>query len=341
MNKTRSDSPQRATVAFSTVYRKWVPTQAWLTEAVRATATHLYSELLEEGRGKRSSYPRGIHWAAISGYVSRAFGALVDDTLPQFSPSLIMDLLDRLEDLAHIEQGYCIPRESRVVRLNASWGRIAGGLPLEFSEHPDKSVRSVLHETIGRIALLADYNEGDIGEEHSEVFTWSAMNHEKIFSLLSETLPERMSTQPDEGTVTFYNCQSTYARVRSDRWQNKAVRDEFVVARTTGPATHYFVCFADGTRSGFRWFEVDKDEGRKWVLLAEMRSSVQNVIRRQFIEKQTLFRLPDMLPTAWTRDVIACSSTCVRVDRGWELGVLEESLPLLELLLKSANIRLI
>ena len=190
-----------------------------------------------------------------------------------------IDLLVLLEDLAQIGRGYCVPRESRVVRLARNWGRIAGGLPLYSSEHPDLGIKSVHDNTIGRVAELIDgFDSHDRGTEHSEVFAWMGRNTEQIFAGLNQDLPDRRSSQPPEKAVVFYNAGFHRARTRGHRWQGKAPRDQFVVARTTGLPTHYFICFAKGS-SSWQWFELSKEEARKWVLLVEKCAGTTNVVR--------------------------------------------------------------
>jgi hypothetical protein len=325
-------------VTISEDYREWSATQSWLAEVIRTVATTLYAKVTDEG-GENS--PIAIHRNAISGQVARTFGLILDETAPQLSVSAGIDILIRLGDLATIGQGYCIPRESRIVRLTRTWGRIGGGLPLSFSEHQEASVKSPPVPTIGRVVELADdFDVYDRGTEHSEVFTWISSSKEHILSLLNQDLPDRRSSQPPNGTVKFYNAEFRCARTRLDRWQNKAVENQFAVARTTGLPTHYFVCFRKEKLSGWHWFELTKEEARKWMLVAERRAGTTNKVRAKHSENEVHLWLPDMLPEAWTAALLGCSATILPTNGGWELGVPRDAFPLLRMLLQSANLEL-
>src|SRR5207253_7257491 len=131
-------------------YRDWRPTQAWLAEMTRMVAARLYAQVQAKGVKNGDGSPVAVHKAAITAQVSKAFGALYEEGAPHFSVSWIVDLLVRLGDLGDIGHGYLIPRESRIMRLTPGWGRIAGGLPLEASEHPEEGIHSVLDGTVGR-----------------------------------------------------------------------------------------------------------------------------------------------------------------------------------------------
>jgi hypothetical protein len=86
---------------------------------------------------------------------------------------------------------------------------------------------------------------------------------------------------------------------------------------------------------------VTKQAGRKWILLAEKWSGTVNTIRANTIETGLRLRLPDMLPDAWTTAVLAASSKIVANEGVWELTFSEAIHPLLEILLRNANIQLI
>ena len=193
--------PRRGSMFFSDAYRDWCPTQSWLVEAIRAVATTLYAKATYECSDTKSF---AVHRAAISGQLSRTFAAILDDALPELSIPVGIDLLVLLEDLAQIGKGYCVPRESRIVRLARNWGRIAGGLPLYSSEHPDLGIKSIHDNTIGRVAELIDgFDSHDRGTEHSEVFAWMGRNTEQIFADLNQDLPDRRSSQPPEKAWSF------------------------------------------------------------------------------------------------------------------------------------------
>ena len=329
--------PRRGSMFFSDAYRDWCPTQSWLVEAIRAAATTLYAKATDEGSNTKSF---AVHRGAISGQLSRTFAAILDDALPELSIPVGIDLLVLLKDFAQIGQGYCVPRESRIVRLARNWGRIAGGLPLYSSEDPGLRIKSIHDNTIGRVAEFIDgFDSHDRGTEHSEVFAWMGSNAEQIFAGLNQDLPDRRSSQPPEKAVVFYNAGLHRARTRGPRWQEKAQRNQFVVARTTGLPTHYFICFAKGS-SSWQWFELSKEEARKWVLLVEKCAGTTNVVRTIYVGDGVRIRLRDMLPDAWTTALLACSSVVIPIDGGWELALSSNALPLVRILFESANIQL-
>jgi hypothetical protein len=332
----------RAAIRISTagVYQEPFPTQAWLAEAVRTVASRLYGQVGMEASEENSSAPFAVHRTAITGQVSKTFGALLDEGAPHLSVSWVLELLLQIEDLAHIGQGYYIPRESRVVRLAHGWGRIAGGLPLDSSEHPDKGIKSVQRGTIGRLVRLAEnFSPHDHGTEYSEVFEWMTRNADQIFSDLCERLPERSASRPPADATVYYNAQYQRARTRRDRWQNKFPEGAFVVARIGSLPTHYYVHISKGEHSGMSWFEVTKEEARKWVLLAETVAGTTNPFRVDGNGKSVGLFLPDMLPAAWTAALFACSSTVIPGDKGWTLEIKPEARGLLEILLRGANIQ--
>jgi hypothetical protein len=328
-----------SSLAISKSLQEWSATQSWLAEVIRAVATILYAKATEEAR---ESSPFAIHRNAISGQVVRTFGLILDETAPELSVSGGIDILVRLGDLATIGEGYCIPRESRIVRLTRNWGRIGGGLPLSFSEHQDAGVKAPPMATIGRIVeLVEDSDVDDRGTEHSDVFTWIRSNDDQIISLLIQALPDRPSSQPPNGSVKFYHAELTRVRMRGDRWQNKAVENQFAVARTTRLPTHYMVCFRKENLSGWRWFEVSKEEARKWIMLAERRAGTKNKLPAKHSADEVHLWLPDMLPDAWTTALFSCSATICPTDGGWQLGFPGDVLPLLRMILQSANLELI
>jgi hypothetical protein len=283
-----------------------------------------------------------VHRGALTAQVYKIFGALFDQNAPEFSVSWAIDLLVYLDDLADIGFGYSLPRESRVVRLAECWGRIAGGLPYEVSEHPDGGVESLGCESVGRVVKTAqDFASHDQGTEHSEVFRWAAMGVDRLFSDLCERLPERFASAPPEEITLYYNSQYQRARNRGERWQNRFPGGVFVVARTGSQPPHYSVQVRREGQRGVAWFEVSREEARKWVLLAEKMASATNRVSAKAAANLVSFFLPDMLPKAWMAGLFACATKIIPAERGWTLGVHAEAMPLLRILLRSANIELI
>src|SRR5262249_29921266 len=132
--------PRYAGLSITDCYQDWRPTQAWLAEKVRMVATRLYAQAEVVSDNKPDQSPIAVHIAAITTQVSKLFGALYDETTPQFSESLLVQLLVLFGDFGDVGHGYYIPRESRIVRTRGRWGRIAGGLPIEISEHPETGI---------------------------------------------------------------------------------------------------------------------------------------------------------------------------------------------------------
>ena len=238
--------------------------------------------------------------------------------------------------------GTYIPRESRVVRLTECWGRIAGGLPLELSEHPEGGTESLHWESVGRVVRMAqDFAPHDHGTEYSEVFRWAAKSVERLFADLCDGLPERPSSPPPEETTHYYNSQYRRVRTRGDRWQNRFPGGAFVIARTGSLPVHYCVHVRREGQREAAWFDVSHEEARRWVLLAEKLAGSTNRIAAKADGHGVSLLLPDMLPEAWTAALFACASEVVPVEKGWTLGIQNEAMTLVKILLQNANIELI
>jgi hypothetical protein len=320
----------------------WTPTQCWFLERTRTVATRLYAQALAKDREGDDTSPSAVHKTAITSQVSKAFGALADESSPQFSFSWLVDLLVLLQDLGDIGFGYHIPRESRIARLAQRWGRVVGGLPLEASEHPEGGILSSLDETAGRLITLGeDFVKHDVLTEHPEIYTWQTSTLEQTLATLWSRLPERPVSRPPEENTEFYNARLVRARSRGERWRNKLPTQEIVVARSKSLPAHYYL--ATATTSGYAgraWYELDKEEARKWVLLAEKMTGAVNLLRTTKNQDIETFFLPDMLPAAWTTALLACASAAVPGEEGgWKLAVRTEALPPLVILAKQANIQ--
>lgn len=335
--------PACAGLSITDCYKDWRPSQAWLAERVRMVATRLYAQAEARGGKKGDGSPIAVHVAAITAQVSKVFGAIYDEAAPQFSESSIVELLVRLGDLGDIGYGYYIPRESRIVRMTAGWGRLAGGLPAEFSEHPEKGIECILETTIGRIVRLrGNFSEFDQETEHSEVYESITSTDEKNLGRLWARLPDRIVTRPPDETTEYYNAGFRRGRTRRDRWHNKVPDAVFVVARTRTLPAHYYLLGANPSRPGKGWFELESEEARRWILSAERIGGVTNLLRTSESEGERTFFLPDMLPRAWTAGILSCASTVTPgEDGGWCLKVQRQAFEALEILLRSANIQLI
>lgn len=325
-------------------YKGWRATQRWALERARMVATRLYSQAKEGAKNIDEGQPVAVHRAAITAQVSKIFGALYDETVPQFTESWIVDLLVQLGDLGHIGHGYYIPRESRIVRLTTGWGRVAGGLPLELSEHADKGIGPVLDSTVGRMVKLhVDFGEFNQDTEHSEVYEWLSSTEDKKYAQLSSRLPLRTVSRPPKEATVFYNPGFRRGRTRGERWHNKIPAEAFVVARTEMRPYHYYLMKAKHGQCWKECFELEKEEARAWILLAEKMAGTLNELRMKQGNQGGTFFLPDMLPGAWTSGIMACASSVTeeKEKRGWMVEVEFEALELVMILLRSANIHLI
>ena len=261
-----------------------------------------------------------VHKGALVTQVSKLFGALFDESAPQFSVSWIVDLLVHLDDLGDMGHGYYIPRESRIVRLTERWGRIAGGLPLELSEHPEGGIESVQCEAVGRLVSVSqNFAPHNRSTEYSEVFDWTTRSPDSLFAELCEGLPEHSASPPPEDATVYYNAKCQRARTRGERWQTKFPNDGFVVARTGSLPTHYQVQVRKTGSAGAEWFEVANEEARKWILLSERIVGTTNGILVRSDGTSSAIFLPDMLPKAWARGIFACASSVTPAEKGWML----------------------
>lgn len=331
-----------ASVLISDAYRDWRPTQSWLAEVTRTAATRMFAQANLEDDESGNKPTIAVHRGALTAQVRKIFGALFDESAPHLSVTWTVDLLVHLDDLGDIGYGYYIPRESRVVRLTECWGRIAGGLPVELSEHPEGGIESSPCESLGRVVRMAqDFAPHDQGTEYSEVFRWAAKSVDRLFADLCDGLPERPASPPPEEVTFYYNSQYQRVRSRGDRWQNRFPGGAFVVARTGSLPAHYSVQVCREGQRGAAWFEVSHEEARKWVVLAEKLAGSTNRIAAKAGANGVSLLLPDMLPKAWTSALFACASEVVPAEKGWTLEIQNEAMALLEILLRSANIELI
>ena len=341
MISPRTAVPKCAGLRITDDYRTWSPSQAWLAEVARTVTSRIYGQMEDGINEKADRTPVAVHKAAITAQLSKIFGALYDESTPQFSGSWIVDMLVQLGDLGDIGNGYHIPRESRIVRLASGWGRIAGGLPIETSEHAPEELGLVIMSTIGRlVALRQDFAHRDRNTEHSEVFVWSTETVDQILARLLNRLPERSVSRPPEKATQYYSAGYRQGRTRGERWHNKMPTAPFVVARTGMQPTHYYVIEAQSGQREGKWFELEREDARRWVLLVEKSAGITNLIRMN--NDGGTFFLPDMLPRAWTIGIMACASTVIpNGDGGWTVEVQPDGLELLKLLLGNGNIQLI
>lgn len=321
-------------------FAAWRANQCWLAERVRTVTTLCYAQVQTEPGRNSTGAPAAVHKAAITAQVSRAFGALYDETAPQLLVSWIVDLLVQIADFGDVGFGYYIPRESRIIRLSPTWARIAGGLPLDASEHPGGGLRLVLDDTVGRAVKLADdFRHHDHETEHSEVYAWQSSTNEEICARLLARLPERPVTQPQDGITEFYNVAFRGGRTRGDRWQKRTPAQDFIVARSGTLPTNYFLILTKPGHRGEAWFELDKEAARRWILLAERTAGLKNLIPLRNEHTDSTFWLPNMLPGAWTSAILACASAVTPdEDRAWRIQFNHNAFEPMDIVLRSANI---
>ena len=117
--------------------------------------------------------------------------------------------------------------------------------------------------------------------------------------------------------------------------------EAFVVARIGTQPTHYYVFGAKVGHRGKVWFEVEREQARRWILLVEKMAGTTNLIRLSRSDRGETFVLPNMLPGAWTTAILACASIATPAEKGWTLEIQPEGREVLGILLRSANIQLI
>jgi hypothetical protein len=333
--------PNRASVSISSFPQGWQASQPWVTEGVRMACCRLFAQSAMQETDGNAQVRLGAHRTAINTQVLKTVGALLEPQQAEISPSFVIDLLLQIEDLAHIGDGIIIPRESRVAVIAPGWARIAGGLPLEHSEHPESGVQAVHANTIGRIAELSkDFRTLDPETEHSEVFRWLSRSSNEIFSELFASLPNVVSSPPPQDRTYYYHARALSARTRRDRWQAKEPDESFTIARTGTQPVHYFLR-TTSEQPGARWLDIDHETARKWILLAEKLTGATNRIRATPTSNGITLLLPDMFPNAWTSALLACSSRVSPQENGWTLEISPQVRTLADILFGAANIKLI
>jgi hypothetical protein len=335
---TTKTSPVRASVSLASSVQNW--SQPWLTEVVRMASCRLFAQSATQGTDDNPEQGMGVHRTAINAQVLKTVGALLDPQNKDFSPSFVIELLLRMEDLAATGDGIIIPRESRIVVITPGWARIAGGLPLEQSEHPDTGLKAVHANTLGRTAQLAkDFRTDNSEIEHSEVLLWVSGSTDEIFSDLTDSLPKAAVSAPPQDRTHFYHARAGTAQTRRERWQPNEPNEPFLIARTGTQPVHYFL--RTTSKLGDRWLDISHEAARKWILLAEKLSGTTNRIRATPTSNGITFFLPDMFPNAWTVALFACASRVSEQEKGWQLEIGTEISTLANELFVASNIKLI
>jgi hypothetical protein len=304
--------------------------------------SRLYAQICAEAYEKTDLTMIAVHKSAIVAQIVKTFGVLFDENSPNLRVSSIVDSLLILGDVAHIGKGYYIPRESRIVRLTHGWGHIAGGLPLEVSEHPNKGLYPVQEATIGRaVKLREDYAEHEGGAEYSAMHAWQMQSNDELYTHLYENLPEHNEPRSQDETILYYNPWLPRVHTRGGRWQNKQPKGVFIVAKTGNRPAHYYVYVQRRAQGGMVWCDVSNEDARSWILLAEKMAGAVNYIRVKGSDSHFEFLLPDMLPKAWASALCAFSSSWVSEEYGWVVQIQNEVKCVVEEFLRVANIKLL
>jgi hypothetical protein len=107
--------------------------------------------------------------------------------------------------------------------------------------------------------------------------------------------------------------------------------------------SHYYLMRGKPGQHWKEWFELENEEARLWILLAEKKAGTFNKLSMKQGNQVGTFYLSDMLPGAWTSGILACASSVTEEKEkgGWMVEVEFEALEVVMMLLRSANIHLI
>lgn len=295
----------------------------WMAEIIRTTCCQLYAL---GGIDDCQRPPR--HSNEILSEVRRRLGH-VDG----FSPEkdilrTIFLLLLRLGDFAHVQRSAYIPRETRILLFSPNYARVAGGLPLPFSEYKDEGVVLCETETIGRIVEVANEQE-DIPIEwsFSRCFIWGRMSiAERVEMQFSRV---RRQTPAITENVAFYNPKKVRAYHRGERWQGSAPKLEYTIARGAGIPHDYFLVLDCGSKTE-QWFETSYEDARCWWVIIDQIAGTAHSVRRQTENSIIRFTLPMNMPDFCIEAMASASSHLHREKHLWHFSVPECFAPLVD-----------
>jgi len=228
----------------------------------------------------------------------------------------------------HLKRGAYIPRETRILLFSPTYARIAGGLPIQFSEHKDEGIVLCEAETIGRIVMVANEGESLPPEwSLSRCYTWGAMSvSERVATLLAKA---RKQTVALTENVTFYNPKKPRAYWRGTRWQNSPVRGKHSIARRTGIASDYFLV-SDAGGGAERWFEISYEDARCWLVVIDQMADVAHSVKRRIEDGTIRFTLPMNMPDFCLEAMASASSHLAHEDFLWHFCIPESLSPLVD-----------
>lgn len=310
---------EQFTVEGSNCVASW----PWVAEVIRSTCCQLYAL---GGQDDTQRPPR--HSNEILSEVHRRLGDLNSFSPTRDNLRIIFRQLLRLGDFAHVKRGAYIPRETRILLFSQTYARIAGGLPIQFSEYKDEGVALCEAETIGRIVMVANEGESLPPEwSLSRCYTWGAMSvSERGAMLLAKA---RKQTVALTENVSFYNPRKRQAHWRGTRWQNATVKGKYSIARRTGIASDYFLVL-DAGGSTERWFEISYEDARCWLVVVDQMADVAHSLKRRIEDGKICFTLPMNMPDFCLEAMASASSYVEHEDFLWHFCIPESLSPLVD-----------
>lgn len=311
--------------------------QPALLEVLRGVCCSNYARAMQNPplHGKRA-----VHRNAVAGHASRLAAACLRTADETLSVSEGIDLLIDLGDIAHVGGGYCIPRESRIIRFSERYGRIGGGLPLSHSQHSGIGVKEPQIETLGRLVSLSNVPTTDGPMvEHSLAWQWRSQSADALLVGLHADLPTSPVGEPPD--PVYYNA-ARRGQSRRDRWQSHRGSAEYTVARTEHPIRHYYLTRTRRRSSSLiDWFDLDNEVARLWLLWAERDVETRNRLRGTWDESTATLRLPNFLPKPITFALVACASETRPISSGHDLVFPREASSAVEEICRSANVEIL
>lgn len=306
-------------VANSNPVASW----SWLAELIRATCCQLYAL-----GGDNDTVRLPQHSNGILSEVQRRVG-----DVNAFSPTrddlrLIFRLLCRLEDFAHVRRGTYIPRETRIMLFSPKYARIAGGLPIQFSEYSDEGVVLCEAATIGRIVEVAcEDKTAPLEWSRSRCFDWGAMSlSQRVSMLCAKAQKQTMNLKEN---ISFYNPKKPQAYWRGSRWQNSPIRAKYCVARLSGLKKDYFLV-SDSGGSAERWFEICYGDARCWLVVIDQMANVVHTVKRQIEGGIIRLTLPMNMPDFCLEAMASASSHFQKEDFLMHFCIPESLSPLVD-----------
>ncbi|CAN5643013.1 hypothetical protein BH09VER1_BH09VER1_16160 [soil metagenome] len=299
--------------AFSISQETTTASWPWLAEIIRTTACQMFAL---SGEDPSRQPPR--HSNEILSEVRHRLGS-VDSFSPEKDDlRAIFRLLILLEDFAHIRRGSYLPRETRILLIAPGYARIAGGLPLLFSEFKEYGVSLCATETIGRIATVSQVIERPQDWSFSNAFIWGELSLDERFDLLLARTGSISSGTSDN--VFFYNPKKReYYRGR--RWQKAPVRGEFAIARREGKTNAYFLVLNSGMTSKERWHDISYEDAKSWLVAIDQAAGTVHSVEKHIEHDVILLDLPMNMPTFCIEALVSIASRVSYEKPLWKFRV--------------------